>query len=312
MFIFQISTFIMKRSHNDSLDNEPEKEKEQLQKLAKTQNPRYHDVYGLDLSKGPSPQENVVYAISKIPHHPVTRALFIGNLRKPVLAMQFQNDLRIMVKKINPSYKIDRAWMNKSRTHALVLTNSLEASRYIRRHLNDTYYPKLEEQTKLEAVVKSTSSIYSGRRYNRNPLYYPGSTQSAQKLKIFVDYIMLGQLNEWIFEEDFGPANGMWRVVYRRYGEFGSTVAEHLMLEGDFRPIYDGVSNQLRDPRSEAIPDPRQDPRSAPRQTAPRFYPYQQFPPMPMQYVYPIPPYRPGSPEARNIEARNVEARHVK
>lgn len=213
---------------------------------------RFTDVLGLDTSGLPLRQEQVVYKVTRAALHHPTRVLFVGNLRRPVMATQFQNDLRVMVKKIHPSYKIDRAWMNRSRTHAIVLTNSLEASRAIRRCLNGTLYPSADDKERLEQLP-----LAKMRRDTNGVAVSTGRTgkQDTGMLTLFVDYMMLSQINEWIFEEDFGPRDAAWRVVYRRYGEYGDVVAEHLLLEGEFRPIYQGVSREFRGPRVDTTED---------------------------------------------------------
>lgn len=185
------------------------------------------DYYGVSLATSPVPQERIVYEVVSRAHHYPTRALFIGNLRKPIDALQFQNHLRVLVKRVHASYKVDRAWMNRSRTHAIVLTNSLEAARAIRGQLNGKVYPSADERDQLmnsNGISAVTSSI---------PI-----KSKAPQYELFVDYLRLSQIGEWIFEEDYGPKDAVWRVDYRRQDQYGDIAAEHTLLEGEFRPLY--------------------------------------------------------------------------
>lgn len=194
------------------------------------------DHYGLTISS--TPQEEVVYKVVAQPYHHPTRALFIGNIRKPIDALRFQNHLRVLVRQMHSTYKVDRAWMNRSRTHAIVLTNSLDAARVIRKELNGAEYPPQGERAeflrvacKMELALLKESGSFAANGCDQ---------QAIMQHKLFVDYISLSQIGEWIFEEDHGPKDAIWKVNYRRQGEHGKVSAEHTLLQGEFRPLYFG------------------------------------------------------------------------
>lgn len=184
------------------------------------------DRYGLMCSHH-LPQEDVVYTVTKEPHHKPTRVVFVGNLRKPLDAMSFQDHLTVLVRRAHPLYKIVRVWMNRSRTHALVLTGSVETARALRRQLNGSKYPDSSER---EYLARFASHL-SGAEITSIDM------QSLVQYELFVDYLNFHHMSQFIFEEDYGPKNAKWRVDYRFQGEHGEVAAEHTLLEGDFRPV---------------------------------------------------------------------------
>lgn len=186
------------------------------------------DHYGLLVLDKPQSQEEVLYQVQEKSKHRPTRALFVGNLRRPLNAISFQNHLRKLLQDIDSSYTIDRAWMNRTRTHAIVLASHVAAAEALRAALNGELYPSESERNELlqEYLERETAR-------NEKPLR---ELDSIKQHDMFVDYMLVGDISTWIFEEDSGPKNGKWRVEYRRQGEFGDVGAEHLLLEGDFRP----------------------------------------------------------------------------
>lgn len=174
------------------------------------------------------PQEDVVYSVTKEPHHKPTRVAFIGNVRKPLDAMEFQDYLGILVRRTNPRHNIVRVWMNRSRTHALVLTRDVETARTLRKELNGSKYPDSSEREYLARVA----SHLSGAEFAATDM------ESLKQYELFVDYLEFWQMSQFIFEEDYGPKNAKWRVDYRRQGEHGEIAAEHTLLEGRFRPVH--------------------------------------------------------------------------
>lgn len=173
-------------------------------------------------------QENIVYTVTKDAYHQPTRVVFVGNLRKPMDAMKFQDHLRVVVRKVHPMYRVIRVWMNRSRTHALVLTGSVDAARALRAKLNGSKYPDDAER---QYLVRLASGMGDSAFPDKD-------MRSLNHHDLFVDYLHFRQMSEWIFEEDYGPRNAVWRVDYRKQGEYGEVAAEHTLLEGDFRPVY--------------------------------------------------------------------------
>lgn len=190
---------------------------------------RQWDHHGLTVLEKPHPQELVLYRVDKKPKHRPTRTLFIGNLRRPLDAIGFQNHLRQVLRDIDSSYTIDRAWMNRTRTHSIVLVSHVEAAEALRGLLHGQLYPLEEER--MELYNEYADRERSKNRKEARPL------ESIEQHRLFVDYMDKRDIGQWIFEEDLGPKNGKWRVEYRRQGEHGEVGAEHLLLEGDFRPI---------------------------------------------------------------------------
>lgn len=182
------------------------------------------DYRGLTVT-GTHPQEKIVYALVDQAQHRPTRALFIGNVRKPVDALQFQNHLRVLVKAVHATFAVERVWMNRSRTHALVVTNCVDAAKVIRVRLNGTEYPGKDERVDFARLIGS-SALLGGF-----------SPPERKLLRLFVDFIRPAQVGDWTYEEDYGPRTAVWRVDYRRQGEYGEVAAEHTLLEGDFRPL---------------------------------------------------------------------------
>lgn len=189
------------------------------------------------------PQEDVVYTVTKESHHTPTRVVFIGNLRKPLDTMSFQDHLSVLVKRMHPLYKIVRVWMNRSRTHALVLTGSVETARALRRQLNGSKYPESSER---EYLARFESKLSGGDLTSTD-------TQSLVQHELFVDYLEFQHMSHFIFEEDYGPKDAKWRVDYRRQGEHGEVAAEHTLLEGKFRPVRG--SKRLASFWSSYVPD---------------------------------------------------------
>lgn len=207
---------------------------------------RLIDRTGLVVPEVPLPQEEVFYKVLQRPRHHATRALFIGNLRRPVNAIKFQNYLRQLVSDANPRYGVERAWMNRTRTHAVVLLNEVEAARAVRNAMNGSLYPDAEER---EQLWRQMGELDDKARDLR--------PEDVPQHELFVDYIQVAQISTWIFEEDHGPRNGQWRVFYRRRGEHGDVEADHLLLEGEFKPVLNADRDRRKRPKRE--PHARED-----------------------------------------------------
>lgn len=251
------------------------------------------DHLGLQQSLEIEPQEEVVYEVVETPIFNVTRALFIGNLRRPLNAIGFQNYLKQLTadfaNETNVSgmeYAVERAWLNRTRTHGIVLLNSENAAVYIRDRLNASTYPFPDEDLKLKREFEQREhDRYSTelaeyedllKKYResqsdlithiqdpeeidldddcreRSPtLIEPPAKEpeeprefKVERLELYVDYIPVKVINQWIFEEDKGPRNGKWKVVYENIDN--SLIAQHKLLEGDFIPKYDNRRNHPR------------------------------------------------------------------
>ena len=107
------------------------------------------DHHGLQSPDELEPQEEVVYEVKDEPSFNVTRALFIGNLRRPINAIDFQNYLKELASAGGDNV-IERAWLNRTRTHGIVLVDKEEGAKYIRERLNGTTYPSEEEDSRLK------------------------------------------------------------------------------------------------------------------------------------------------------------------
>lgn len=211
----------------------PKKQKKNLRKLDTQQT---IDHYGLLILERAHPQEEVVYLVLARAKHRPTRALFIGNIRRPVNAILFQNHLRALLADENAAWAVDRAWMNKTRTHAVVLFNQTEAAEAMRKALNGAKYPSAAER---ELLLEEFHARERARAEQLNKPARVVDLADVEQLALFVDYCQVGQIGDIIFEEDQGPKNGKWQMVYRRQGEHGEVEAEHLLLEGDVRPRRD-------------------------------------------------------------------------
>lgn len=219
-------------------------------------NPPPIDHQGLRTDNIQPEQEEVVYTVQEEPIFNRTRALFVGNLRKPLNANDFQNYLKELVTNQSNGV-IERAWLNRSRTHGIVLVDREEGAEYIRSQLNGSIYPLEEEDMKLREI----HDLKEQERYDQELAEFE-SKQAADKvgenetetsdeiegkpelprelvvdrIPLFVDYIPVKAINQWIFEEDKGPHNGQWKVIYE--GESENLVATHTLLNGDFIPRY--------------------------------------------------------------------------
>ncbi|EEQ36514.1 hypothetical protein EJF18_10649 [Clavispora lusitaniae] len=197
------------------------------------------DRNGLLVPATPSPQEQVLYRVESRPKHHPTRALFFGNLRRPVNAITFQAHLRRLAQERSAS--IERAWMNRTRSHAVVLVSSVEAATALRDQMNGSLYPPPEEREALaDQLLSIETEQYEEAKRTGQAAAEPSrlDLSSIPQHELFVDFIQVSQINQWIFEEDHGPRNGKWLVAYRRKGEHGDVEADHLLVEGDFKPVH--------------------------------------------------------------------------
>ncbi|ODQ78402.1 hypothetical protein BABINDRAFT_162637 [Babjeviella inositovora NRRL Y-12698] len=136
---------------------------------------------------------DVVYDITETPLFNKTRALFIGNLTSPINAHNFQTFL----KHIAEPATIERAWLNRLRSHSIVLCSDEEGAERIRGILNGSKYPSVEDD---EAMLRDLREDKPDMEIVRNAL--------------FVDYIPVKRINQWTYEEDRGPRDGKWKIEY--------------------------------------------------------------------------------------------------
>lgn len=204
------------------------------------------DHQGLKTSEDVEPQEEVLYEIKEAPSFHVTRALFIANLRKPINAMHFQNYLKGLAES-GGGYKVERAWLNRTRTHGIVLIDNEDGATYIRDKLLGVLYPPEEEELKL----KDEFEMVEEERYEAELKQYEleverlGSDQdlkppaapkkfAVERHPLYVDYIPVKAINQWVYEEDRGPRNGKWKIDYETRGD--EVIASHTLLNGEFVP----------------------------------------------------------------------------
>lgn len=230
------------------------------------------DHLGLQVESQSFPQENIFYDVVTSPRYRLTRALFIGNLRRPLDAHEFQKYLRLLAviatnevdTEDGVEFVIERAWLNRSRTHGIVLVNDERGAEFIREKLNGSKYPTeaddlrykeeyynrakerhSKELKQYETTSKPVTVIKDEEidleNIDRNDI---SESPAPRKLDIkrydlYVDYIPVKVINQWIFEEDRGPKNAQWKFHYQQRGE--DTFAVHELVEGDFKPHYDNV-----------------------------------------------------------------------
>lgn len=185
----------------------------------------------------PSPQEEVVYTPSTTPLFDVTRALFIANLRKPINAAFFQANLKRVALE-GGDYIVERAWLNRARTHAIILVNSEEGAVYLRSRMLNSIYPSPQEEAQLQLEIEEKEQ----RRYDRevangdrSPLP-PQPYTVPERMPLFVEFIPVKAINQWIYEEDHGPRDGLWKIEYETVGD--EIVASHTLLNGSFIPEF--------------------------------------------------------------------------
>lgn len=218
-------------------NNEPEQEKLETEK-------KPVDHHGLQAPEELEPQEEVAYELKDEPCFKMTRALFIGNLRRPINAIDFQNYLRELAS-TGGDHIIERAWLNRTRTHGIVLVDKEEGAQYIRERLSGTTYPPEEENQKL----KEEYDTRERERYEKELQEYEESEDkesatepitpkefTVERKPLYVDYMPVKAINQWIFEEDKGPRNGKWKVLYEQNGD--NVFVNHALLSGDFKPHY--------------------------------------------------------------------------
>ncbi|KAK6203584.1 uncharacterized protein RJT21DRAFT_28474 [Scheffersomyces amazonensis] len=232
------------------------------------------DHQGLQPSDGPEPQEEVVYEIKEDPSFHVTRALFIANLRRPLNAIHFQNYLKGLAKEAG-DYVVERAWLNRTRTHGIVLLDNEAGAEYIRSKILGSIYPSASDDAKLREEYETREE----ERYDQQLKEYNDAIASAgsddqkesltppieprkytvERLPLFVDYIPVKAINQWVFEEDRGPRNGKWKIEYESKGE--EVIASHTLLNGDFIPRrYPGRERERRGGyRRDSYGPPRRD-----------------------------------------------------
>lgn len=202
------------------------------------------DHHGLQTPGELEPQEEVVYVVNDEPAFNVTRALFIGNLRRPINAIDFQNYLKDLAAACGDNI-IERAWLNRTRTHGIVLVDKEEGAKYIRERLNGTKYPSEEEDARLkdehdvrekENYEKQLQEYEEGEDKDSLPEPALPKEYSVERKLLYVDFIPVKAINQWIYEEDKGPRNGKWKIGYENKGD--DILATHALLSGDFMPRY--------------------------------------------------------------------------
>ncbi|ODV80555.1 uncharacterized protein CANTADRAFT_31860, partial [Suhomyces tanzawaensis NRRL Y-17324] len=211
------------------------------------------DHQGLQAPDDSDGQSEIVYEIKDQASFHITRALFIANLRRPVNAINFQNYLKELAADAGGLH-VERAWLNRSRTHGIVLVDREEGAEFIRDKLNGSVYPSPEEDEKLKAEYEAREQ----ERFELESVQYQKALDDAEddrdkdelkepvspreflpeRLPLYVDYIPVKAINQWVFEEDRGPRNGVWKIDYESRGE--EVIANHTLLNGDFIPRYDG------------------------------------------------------------------------
>ena len=220
--------------------------------------PRKIDFIGLDLpdiadpmyKSKPEQDLDVRYEVKEENEFHETRALFIGNLRRPINAAHFQLYLRDLARE-EGSFIIERAWLSRARTHAIVLVSSEHGAVYIRSKLLNTVYPSKEEEKrlKLEFEEKEIERFEEQKRLyeqelgrlnekEREALPPPLEPREyvTERIPLYVEYIPVKAINQWTFEEDRGPRDGKWKLEFEHRD--GDTVASHTLLNSDYIPRY--------------------------------------------------------------------------
>lgn len=199
--------------------------------------PPVFDHQGIRSNTEPTPQEQVFYKPENDAIFHVTRALFIANLRKPLNAAKFQSNLKRVVAQ-GGHYQVERAWLNRARTHAIVLVSSEDGAAYLRDQMVNTIYPPAldEEQLRIEYEEREQRryerEIADGVELPRHPeVFIP-----VDRIPLYVDFIPVKAINQWVYEEDHGPRDGQWKIEYERVGE--EIIASHTLLNGSYVPEF--------------------------------------------------------------------------
>ncbi|KAI5958743.1 uncharacterized protein KGF55_005742 [Candida pseudojiufengensis] len=213
------------------------------------------DNIGLELSTqedAMNDQEEFRYEVNEQPQYHVTRAIFLGNLRRPINAGHFQQYLKDLVSEIKDfNIRIERAWLNRPRTHGIVLVNSEEGAEYLRNRLSGSIYPSKEEDLKLKEEFENKEierfeheqKLYNeelekmdeNESKNLQPPTEPREF-SVERIPLYADYIPVKAINQWTFEEDRGPRDGKWKLEFVTRGD--ELIASHTLLNGEFIPRY--------------------------------------------------------------------------
>lgn len=198
------------------------------------------------------------------PRFKPTRALFIANLRRPLSAIHFQNYLK-KIARDGGGYLVERAWLNRTRTHGIVVVDKEEGAEYIQRKLLASIYPPAMEddllkkeykhreqqryQEQLKLYHERLESLHPKDKLDLVPPTLPREL-AVERLNLYVDYIPVKAISQWIWEEDRGPRNGKWKVNYKLENG-GELIAVHTLLSGDFVPHFPQNRNRRdRDNRS--------------------------------------------------------------
>ncbi|KAI5956177.1 hypothetical protein KGF54_000652 [Candida jiufengensis] len=225
-------------------------------------NQRRVDNMGLELGSADdmTDQEEIRYEVTEEPQYHVTRAIFLGNLRRPINAGHFQQHLRKLVaenKEID--IHIDRAWLNRPRTHGIVLVNSEEGAEYLRSRLSGSIYPPQEEDEKLkeEFENREIERFEEQQRHYKDELERLGEEEGrniesppepreflVERIPLYADYIPVKAINQWTFEEDKGPRDGKWKLEFVTRGD--ELIASHTLLNGEFIPRYQPPTRNFR------------------------------------------------------------------
>ncbi|CAK9441506.1 uncharacterized protein LODBEIA_P53740 [Lodderomyces beijingensis] len=204
----------------------------------------------MDKDQGKDDEEaDVVYEVTEKPQFHTTRALFIGNLRRPINAGDFQRYLRGIAAEADITFKIDRAWLNRLRTHAVVLVSTEEGAEYLRREIMGKIYPGEAEDLRLKEEFENSeiARFENEKRHyeeavddeEREKLPAPVEPRDfvTERLPLYVEFIPVKAINQWTFEEDKGPKNGKWKLEFVKRDD-DDVVVSHTLLNGDFIPRY--------------------------------------------------------------------------
>ncbi|KAG0681597.1 hypothetical protein C6P40_001171 [Pichia californica] len=145
--------------------------------------------------------DRVIYRPSTESHFKETRALFIGNLGMEMDTEKFKNIL-IEHAKITACV-IERAWLNSNRSHCYVLTNGKSGAISIRDRLNGCDSNTLE---KLDESKQQSSFEVENDDFNQQ--------HNLDTMKIFIDFVPVKALNNWIESERDSPPDAIWQLTY--------------------------------------------------------------------------------------------------
>lgn len=174
------------------------------------------------------------YEYMQEPQFNQTRALFVGNMRPSFDTEEFKNILLEEAKKANCT--IERAWLNSCRSHCFILSSDVPGATAIRDRLNGYVIKDIvDDSDDTEKVQEDEKQL-----------------KDDKEIKLFVDYVPVRALDQWIDDERGSPPDAIWKLSFidspskLNPGTFFRTVLHEMVNYPNRSSGYIGLKRRTR------------------------------------------------------------------